>query len=111
MNRVGECVGVDACGLSPRRGDSAPPMTVIRGETRLSASYVVARSFSYAVGATLRLPRNCGSQKRLRLGSFPTMKRWTVGSARASDAVKAANCRRARAVRGVVRLPGWKTER
>jgi hypothetical protein len=86
-------------------------MTVIRGETRLTASYVMASSFSYAAGATLRLPRNCGSQKRLRLGSLPTMNRWTVGSARASDAVNAANCRRAREVSGVVRLPGWKTER
>ena len=46
MKMVGECDLLAALGSSCPRGDTAPPMTVIFGETALSASYGVARVFS-----------------------------------------------------------------
>jgi hypothetical protein len=46
MNVVGECVGRIVSGMSPPRGETAPPRTTILGETALSASYASASSAS-----------------------------------------------------------------
>ncbi len=76
MKTVGEWVGrmppkLDA---SPPRGETAPPITRSDGCTALTASYVRASSDSYA-GAAASEPSslNCGSQKRFRFGSLPTI--------------------------------------
>ncbi len=50
MNLVGEWVGRMPPALSPPRGDTAPPITWIFGETFLSSSYVRVRSARYAAG-------------------------------------------------------------
>src|SRR4051812_28675055 len=83
MNAVGEWVGRAPAGLSLPRADSDPPMTLIAGETCLIASYDVASRSRYAVAATSEpsVP-NCGSQKRFRFGSFPTLTFLTEGMAR-----------------------------
>ena len=74
MNFVGECVWRVPFGLSFPRGASAPPQTRTPGSTALIASYTGASSARYA-GAAAFDPSglNCGSQKRLRFGSLPTI--------------------------------------
>ncbi len=50
---------------------------------------------------------NCGSQKRFRFGSLPTMMSSKLGIAVASAAVYRANSACAEGSSGVVREPGW----
>ena len=106
MNAVGDDVGRIPSGRSLPRGASAPPHTVMVGSTAFSASYVCARSERYA-GAEAFEPSgaNCGSQKRFRFGSLPTMTWSKLGSNRATDAAYCANWACAVASRGVVRWP------
>src|SRR5690348_4975000 len=106
MNAVGEWVGREPAGLSLPRGESATPYTVACGRAALSASYVVARSCSNA-GAAASEPSgaNCGSQKRLRFGSLPTMKSCTYGYCFATETAKAAKSERAVSVSGVTLEP------
>jgi hypothetical protein len=56
-------------------------------DTPLIVSYVSARSERYAAGAAL-VPSspNCGSQKRLRLGSLPMMTCSIEGASRTTAA-------------------------
>src|SRR6187549_909294 len=105
MKRDGECVGRDPAGSSLPRPDSEPPMTLISGETSLRASYDSASSSRYD-GAAASDPSgpNCGSQKRLRFGSLPTITSRTPGRSRGIEAAYAANCARASGVVGVTLL-------
>ena len=50
---------------------------------------------------------NCGSQKRFRFGSLPTMMSSKLGRAAASAAAYCANSPWAVASSGVVAEPGW----
>ena len=50
---------------------------------------------------------NCGSQKRLRFGSLPTIRSRKLGFAFTIAAVYAANSACASGVSGVVREPAW----
>ena len=105
MNRVGECVGREPAGSSLPRADSDPPMTLMSGETSLSASYDAASSARYeAAAASDPSGPNCGSQNRFRFGSLPTMTSRTPGRRRGIDAAYAANCARAAGVVGVTLL-------
>src|SRR5919197_4264662 len=112
MNAVGECVSRPVFGRSTPRGETAPPRTVIFGDTAFRASYVFTRSDSYA-GAATSLPSrpNCGSQYRFRFGSFPITKSRTYGSARATFAAYVAKSDWSWSESGVVRLPWFVTER
>src|SRR3970282_2855255 len=104
MNVVGEWVGRDPAGLSAPRGERAPPTTFTPGDAALISSYVSASSARYAGAAAFDPSRaNCGSQKRFRLGSFPTMTSRTAGTARTSAVAYDANSTRAASVSGVVR--------
>ena len=108
MNFVGECVWRMPFGLSLPRGASAPPHTRTPGSTALIASYTGASSARYA-GAAAFDPSglNCGSQKRLRFGSLPTITSSSAGTARTRVAVYCVNSARASGVSGVVLEPGW----
>ncbi len=75
MNAVGECVGRVERGLSPPRGETEPPITVVSGAADLTASYVWASSARYEEAARSApfLP-NWGIQNRFRFGSLPTIR-------------------------------------
>src|SRR5262245_8666461 len=102
MKVVGEWVRLEASGLSEQRGESAPPITWMRGDTAFSADYALAGR-ERDVGAAASPPSSvyCGCQNRFRLGSFPTMKSWMYGTALAIDAQKAAKSSCCLSVRGV----------
>src|SRR5919206_3598901 len=90
MKVVGECDFVPAFGSSLPCGDTAPPSTAVFFAAALTASYVCASSASYA-GAAASDPSalNCGSQKRGRFGSLPTIT-YCGDTSRATAAAKAA---------------------
>ena len=103
---VGECVSRPVPGRSTPACESAPPMTSIAGDTRLSASYVRASVATYAGAATSSpFGPNWGSQNRLRLGSLPTITCRRPGAPRASAATQSANCCCSAAASGVCELP------
>ena len=56
------------------------------GSTPLSASYVLASAVFATAAETFSPPANCGARKNDSFGSFRTMKRRTVGYARATRA-------------------------
>ncbi len=86
MNRTGDVETLFAAfGLSPPRGESPRPITLIAGSTALSASYEAASNEKYELDETLSpAPPNCGCQNRGWFGSLPMMKSFTVGYVRAS---------------------------
>ena len=93
MNFTGEVeMLLFARGMSLPRGDSPTPTTVISGLTSLSASYERARNDANAIPEAPRPRRsNCGCQKRVRFGSFPTTNSVTCGYVRATSCSHSTN--------------------
>ena len=88
MKRVGECVGREPAGSSLPRADSEPPITLMSGETVLQRVVGLGEQLEVGRGSRTFEPSgpNCGSQKRFRFGSLPTMMSRTPGSRRGIDA-------------------------
>src|SRR5919112_6881157 len=97
MNLTGDVEMFDfARGMSLPRGERPTPTTTISGSTALSASYEAARKRANATpDAPVPFRLNCGCQKRVRFGSFPTTNSFTCGYVHATFWSHAVNCRSA----------------
>ena len=106
MKTVGEWVSRPVPGRSIPRGDSAPPNTLTVGSTAFTAAYVRLSSERYA-GAAASVPSalNCGSQKRFRFGSLPTITFCRSGTLRTRSAARPAKLAWSASESGVVLLP------